>query len=485
METSPDHSPFRAVFKAYDVRGTVPDQLNDDMAWAIGAAFADFVASDGASRVVIGRDMRESGVALSRAFAAGVLQHGLGVVDAGMVSTDLLYFASGSLDAPGAMLTASHNPARYNGIKMCRSGARPIGQETGLADIEKTANSLLQEVPTAEEQHKLLGGGGYETADLLEAFAEHVRSFLTAELRPLKVVADTANGMGGLVAPAVFAGLPVDLEILYGDLDGNFPNHPADPIQLENLKDLRARVLEVRADVGLAFDGDADRVFLVDEKSEPLSGSLTTAIVAAAMLDIHPGATILHNLICSKAVPEIITERGGTPVRTRVGHSFIKATMAETGAVFGGEHSGHYYFKDNFRADSGIIAALVVLGVMSAADEPLSELRRPFERYADSGEINTEVREAEEVLAGVRQHFEHDRAAIDTLDGLTIDLGDWWFNLRPSNTEPLLRLNLEAADDGECRRHVDEVLGLVAELDQGGHGDRSGSAPAPTEEYLR
>ncbi len=466
MQTDSELSPFRAVFKAYDVRGTVPDQLDEKMVWAVGGAFADFVVEDGAERIVIGRDMRESGVGLSHAFAEGVLARGLGVVDAGMVSTDLLYFASGTLSLPGAMLTASHNPANYNGMKLCRSGARPIGSESGLADIRTLAERILGEAPDGVGSGPLRGREGYEEADLLQAFAHHVRSFLTAELRPLKVVADTANGMGGLVAPVVFAGLPVDLEIIYGELDGNFPNHPADPIQPENLADLRARVLEVGADAGLAFDGDADRVFLVDELAEPLSGSLTTAIVAAAMLEVHPGATILYNLICSKAVPEVVRERGGIPVRTRVGHSFVKATMAGTGAVFGGEHSGHYYFRDNFRADSGIIAALVTLGVMSAAGEPLSELRRPFERYADSGEINTEVGDASAVLAGVRERFAAVGADIDTLDGLTVDLGEWWFNLRPSNTEPLLRLNLEAGDDLSCAKHVKEVLALVSELDE-------------------
>ena len=466
MQVRPEPSRLRAVFKAYDVRGVVPDELDEEMAWAVGAAFGDFVAADGAERVVVGRDMRESGAGLSRALAAGVLDRGLVVLDAGLVSTDLLYFASGELDAPGAMLTASHNPARYNGIKLCRSGARPIGQETGLSEIRRAAELLLARAPAPGEREKLFARGAYERVELLEAFAEHVRSFLTAELKPLKVVADTANGMGGLVAPAVFAKLPVHLEVMFGELDGSFPNHPADPIQPENLADLRSRILETGADVGLAFDGDADRVFLVDEKAEPLSGSLTTAIVAAAMLERHPGATILYNLICSKAVPEVVRERGGVPVRTRVGHSFIKATMAETGAVFGGEHSGHYYFRDNFRADSGIIAAMVTLGVMSAAGQPLSELRRPFERYADSGEINTEVGDASSVLAGVRRRFEAEGASLDTLDGLTVDLGDWWFNLRPSNTEPLLRLNLEAADAGSCGRHLAEVLALVEELDR-------------------
>jgi phosphomannomutase len=289
-----------------------------------------------------------------------------------------------------------------------------------------------------------------------------VRSFVDwSALRPLKVVADTANGMGGLVAPKVFAGLPFELDILFGELDGNFPNHPADPIQLENLKDLQARIRETGADVGLAFDGDADRVFLVDENAQPISGSTTTAMVAKGMLAKHPGSKIIYNLICSKAVPEIIRENGGEPIRSRVGHSFIKAVMADTGAVFGGEHSGHYYFRDNYRADSGLIAALVVLEQMSVAAQPLSELRKPFERYADSGEINSQVTDPLAVIEKVAAAYKD--AEQDRLDGLTVDYGDWWFNLRPSNTEPLLRLNLEARTREECDRHVDEVLALMKE----------------------
>jgi phosphomannomutase len=302
--------------------------------------------------------------------------------------------------------------------------------------------------------------------NLLDAFAEHVRSFVdTSVLEPLKIVADTANGMGGLVVPKVFDTLPFDVEILYPELDGTFPNHPADPIQVENLRDLRDRVLEVGADIGLAFDGDADRVFLVDDRGEPLSGSTTTAIVATGILEREPGATILYNLICSKAVPEIITERGGKPVRTRVGHSFIKQVMAETGAAFGGEHSAHYYFRDNFRADSGSIAALVVLEQLCKAGLPLSELRKPFDRYADSGEINTRVDDPKAVIERVAAHFaaEFPEAGQDRLDGLTVDLGDWWFNLRPSNTEPLLRLNLEAPDKAACDQHVAEVRSLITE----------------------
>jgi phosphomannomutase len=469
-------SVFSLVFKAYDVRGTVPDQLNEDMVFSIGKGFASFSRDEtGAEKVVIGRDMRESGVALVKAFSAGALSEGLGVVDAGMISTDMLYFASGSLGLPGAMLTASHNPASYNGIKMCLPGARPIGEDTGLKQIRERAETVLASLSPNHAPELSASDPRLERVDLLDEFARHVHSFVdVASLRPLKIVADTANGMGGLVAPAVLGGLPFEVEILFGELDGNFPNHPADPIQAENLVDLQRRIVETGADVGLAFDGDADRVFLVDEKTSPLSGSLTTAIVAAAMLEAHPGSTILYNLICSKAVPEIISERGGKPVRTRVGHSFIKGVMAETGAIFGGEHSGHYYFRDNYRADSGIIAALVVLSLMSKADLPLSELRKPFERYLDSGEINTEVHDAAAVLAGVEHLYSERGATIDHLDGITIDLGDWWFNLRPSNTEPLLRLNLEASTGPSCAQHVDEVIRLITELDSGGHDDGLG-----------
>jgi phosphomannomutase len=443
-----------AIFKAYDVRGTTPDQLDADVARAIGGAFARFAAAQvgGAKRVLVARDMRESGVELAAAFAEGVQSQGLDVVDLGLASTDLLYFASGRLDAPGVMLTASHNPAQYNGMKMCLPGARPIGEESGLAEIKAMAAAGV----SPGEGPK----GGLERLDLLREFATHVRSFVdTSVLRSLKVVADTANGMGGLVVPAVFEGLPVSLEVMYGELDGSFPNHPADPIQPDNLRDLQARVLEVGADVGLAFDGDADRVFLVDDAGQSLSGSLTTAIVAAGVLEKHPGATILHNCICSKAVHEVVLERGGTPVRTRVGHSFIKAVMADTGAAFGGEHSAHYYFADNWRADSGAIAALMVLEQISKARVSLSELRRPFDRYAASGEINATVADPRAVIEAVALAYPAE--AQDRLDGLTVDLGEWWFNLRASNTEPLLRLNLEAADAAACATRVDEVQALI------------------------
>jgi phosphomannomutase len=437
-----------AIFKAYDIRGIVPDELDADAARHIGAAFARFA---GVGPVVIGRDMRPSGTELAAAFTDGVTSQGLDVIDIGLASTDLMYFASGSLDAPGAMFTASHNPAQYNGIKLCLASAKPVGEDTGLAEIKELAR---QDLPPVEPS------GTVSERNLLDAFAKHVRSFADpAVLRPLKVVADTANGMGGLVVPAVFAELPFELEILFAELDGTFPNHPADPIQPDNVKDLQERVLATGADVGLAFDGDADRVFLVDEKAQAVSGSTTTAMVAAGMLKKNPGSGIIHNLICSKAVPEIVRELGGTPIRTRVGHSFIKAVMAETGAVFGGEHSGHYYFRDNYRADSGLIAAMVVLEQLCQSGRTLSSLRSDFERYAPSGEINSVVKDPAAVIQQIADAYRD--AQQDWLDGLTVDHDDWWFNVRPSNTEPLLRLNLEARTPAECEEHVAEVLALI------------------------
>jgi phosphomannomutase len=425
-----------AIFKAYDIRGIYPEELDEPLARKIGNAFAHFT---GAQHVVVGRDMRPSSEPLAAAFIEGATVAGADVVDIGLCSTDVVYFASGRLDSPGAMFTASHNPAQYNGIKLCRSGAAPVGEQSGLQQIK--------EMVAAGVTSRGESAGKVEQRDLLDEFGAHVRSFVdTSALRPLKVVADTGNGMGGLVVPRVFAGLPVELRVLFGELDGTFPNHPADPIQPENLKDLQRAVLDDGADVGLAFDGDADRVFLVDDKGVAVSGSTTTAIVAAGILDAHPGETVVHNLICSRAVPEVIREHGGTPVRARVGHSFIKQVMAETGAIFGGEHSAHYYFRDNWRADSGSIAALFVLEQLSRAGVPLSELRKPFERYVQSGEINTRVNDPAAVIEAVAAAYS-DRPQ-DRLDGLTVDCGDWWFNLRPSNTEPLLRLNLEAADDG-------------------------------------
>ena len=443
-----------SIVKAYDIRGTVPDQLDVDVAHALGVGFAAFVRAD---QVVIARDMRPSGPALVEAFARGVMEQGVDVIDIGLASTDLMYYAAGVLDMPGAMFTASHNPAGYNGIKLCLAGARTIGVDTGLVDVQAVAQQVLD------------GGGPRQAAtcgkcterELLSDFADHVVSFVDpAEIGSMKVVADTANGMGGLVVPAVFERLDgVELEVMFGELDGTFPNHPADPLQPANQRDLRARVVSGGFDLGLAFDGDADRVFVVDETGHGLSGSTTTAILAAATLRQHPGATILHNLICSKTVPEVVSELGGTPVRTKVGHSFIKQIMADTGALFGGEHSAHYYFARNFNADSGLIASLMVMAEVGRSAQPLSAVRQPYERYAASGEINTQVDDAAAVIERISEHYsECDQ---DRLDGLTVDCGTWWFNLRPSNTEPLLRLNLEAADRSSCDDAVGTLLAQI------------------------
>jgi len=443
-----------AIVKAYDIRGTVPEQLDADVAHALGVAFASFTK---AQHLIVANDMRPSGPELVDAFARGVMEQGVDVVHLGLASTDLLYFAAGRLDAPGAMFTASHNPAQYNGVKLCLSGARPVGADTGLAEIKATAQAVLDgKGPLPAERP-----GRATKRDLLSAFADHVVSFIdVSQLRTLRVVADTANGMGGLVVPVVFERLPlIDLEVMYGELDGTFPNHPADPLQPANQRDLQARVVSGDFDIGLAFDGDADRVFVVDELGRGISGSTTTAILATSVLRKNPGATILHNLICSRAVPEVIKEHGGVPVRTKVGHSFIKQIMAETGAVFGGEHSAHYYFLDNYRADSGLIASVLMLEEISRVQQDLSVVRKPYERYSSSGEINTHVVDADAVLQVVTEHFSD--ANLDHLDGLTVDCGPWWFNLRPSNTEPLLRLNLEAPNRDECDQHVAELLSLI------------------------
>ena len=455
MKTDP--SVLDRIVKAYDIRGTTPNEMNDEVAFALGVAFADFV---NAPMVIVARDMRVTGESLAASFASGVISRGINVLDLGLASTDLVYFAAGNLDAPGAMFTASHNPAEYNGIKFCLSGARPVGIDTGLAAIRDAAKPVL----TGSGPGAVAVRGTVSTRNMLDEFADHVVSFIDVNaLVPMKVVADTANGMGGLIVPVVFERLPMmQLEVMYPELDGSFPNHPADPIQPANQRDLQARVTSGGFDIGLAFDGDADRVFVVDEKGRGLSGSTTTAILAAAVLRNNPGATVLHNLICSRSVPEVIRESGGVPVRTQVGHSNIKQVMAETGAVFGGEHSAHYYFLDNYRADSGIIATMFMLQELSRAKMPLSQLRQPFERYEASGEINTSVSDAQVVMAAVADAYKaHPQ---DWVDGLTVDCGDWWFNLRPSNTEPLLRLNLEATTRAECDDHVVEVLSLVTSV---------------------
>ena len=440
-----------AVVKAYDVRGTVPDQLDESLARAFGVAFAQYTK---ATSVVVAHDMRPSGPGLVAAFEDGVTACGATVVNLGLASTDLLYYASGNMDLPGAMFTASHNPAQYNGIKMCKAGAKSIGIDSGLAEVRELARVALGTNIVGDPSK-------VSKRNLLAEFADHVLSFVdVASLRPLKVVADTANGMGGLVVPAVFERLNmIELEVMYGELDGTFPNHPADPIQPANQRDLQARVLAGGFDVGLAFDGDADRVFLVDELGRTMSGSTTTAILAKVFLRRKPGSTILYNLISSRSVREVIAENGGTGVRTQNGHSYMKGIMADTGAVFAGEHSGHYYFADNYRADSGLIAALVVLEEMSRTGLPLSKLREPVERYANSGEINTQVKDINAVIAQVAAKYS--QYPQDRLDGLTVDCGDWWFNVRASNTEPLLRLNLEATTRDQCDTQVAELLQLI------------------------
>jgi phosphomannomutase len=443
-----------AIVKAYDIRGTVPDQLDATLTHALGVAFAKFSE---AKMIVVAHDMRPSGPDLVEAFQRGLTEQGVDVINLGLASTDLLYFASGVLDAPGAMFTASHNPAQYNGIKCCLSGARSIGIDNGLREMKAIAQDVLDGKGPAVA--KKLGEVSHK--NMLAEFVDHVLSFIdTKSLRKLKIVADTANGMGGLVAPAVFDRLSeFELEVMYGELDGTFPNHPADPIQPANQRDLQARVISGKFDVGLAFDGDADRVFLVDELGNSVSGSTTTALLASVFLRENPNATILYNLICSRIVPETITEMGGKPIRTKNGHSYMKQVMAQTGAVFAGEHSGHYYFADNYRADSGLIATMVVLGEMSRTGKTLSELRAPFEKYAGSGEINTQVKDISVVIERVTKQFAS--YPQDHLDGLTVDCGSWWFNVRPSNTEPLLRLNLEAATREECDEHVAELLMLI------------------------
>ena len=438
------------IFKAYDVRGVYPDEIDEDAARRIGHAFARWSR---ARAIVLGRDCRISSPSLAAAFTDGVIGAGSDIVDIGLATTDMLYFASGALSLPGAMFTASHNPPSYNGLKLCREAAAPVGEDSGLLEVRDLAEGVGS-TPSSERR------GTVSSRDMVEAYVEHVLSFVDADrLAPLTVVADAANGMAGLVLPAVFERLPMKLVGLYLELDGTFPNHPADPIQPENQEDLKRAVLEHGADIGLAFDGDADRVFVVDERAGGVSGSLITALVATAMLEREPGATILHNVICSWVVPEVIRERGGVPVRTRVGHSFIKKVMAESGAIFGGEHSGHYYFRDHYRADSGLIAALLVLERLSEAGVPLSELLQPFRRYHDSGEINSEVDDPAAVVERVASTFSDGRQ--DRLDGLTVEDEDWWFNVRPSNTEPLIRLNVEARTEDLLREKTSQVMTVI------------------------
>ncbi|MFC9796042.1 phosphomannomutase/phosphoglucomutase [Streptomyces sp. NPDC057695] len=443
------------IVKAYDVRGVVPDQWDESLAELFGAAF---VRVTDAAAIVVGHDMRPSSPGLADAFARGAARLGADVTLIGLCSTDQLYFASGSLDLPGAMFTASHNPAQYNGIKMCRAGAAPVGQDTGLADIRRLAETWSE----SGAPEPAATPGTVTRRETLDDYAEYLKSLvdLTA-IRPLKVVVDAGNGMGGHTVPTVFEGLPLDVVPMYFELDGTFPNHEANPLDPKNIVDLQARVVAEGADLGLAFDGDADRCFVVDERGEPVPPSAITALVAARELAKHPGGTIIHNLITSWSVPEVVREQGGEPVRTRVGHSFIKEEMAKTGAIFGGEHSAHYYFKDFWNADTGMLAALHVLAALGGQEGTLSALVAAYDRYASSGEINSTVADQQASAAKVRAAYEGGDVTLDDLDGLTVTAADWWFNLRASNTEPLLRLNVEARDEATMERVRDEVLALV------------------------
>ncbi|WP_323791648.1 phosphomannomutase/phosphoglucomutase [Nocardioides sp.] len=448
-----DSANVHAIFKAYDVRGTVPDQLDEELARATGKAY---VQVTGATEVVVGYDMRPSSPGMAGAFADGATWAGADVTMIGLASTDQLYFASGHLEMAGAMFTASHNPAQYNGIKMCRASAVPIGLETGLSDIRDLVVSGDFATPTRT--------GSISEHNVLEAYAAHLLSLAPVSGRTLKVVADAGNGMAGYTAPAVFdrLGDQVDLVPLYFELDGSFPNHEANPIEAANLVDLQAKVLEEQADIGLAFDGDADRCFLVDETGRAVSPSTLTALIAERELAKDPGASIIYNLITSRAVPEIVEELGGTPVRTRVGHSFIKATMAETNAIFGGEHSGHFYFRDFWRADSGMLAALHAMAALAASDQTLSQLLAKYERYPMSGEINSTVADQDAAIAAIEETFgSRDGVTLDRLDGLTVSHADWQFNVRASNTEPLLRLNVEGKDEAMMAAARDEALALI------------------------
>jgi phosphomannomutase len=453
------------IVKAYDIRGIYPDQLDESVARDVGAAFVALVRSEqdgdprGTVTVVVGHDMRPSSGPLVEAFTAGATGQGADVVQVGLVSTDALYFASGSLDAPGAMFTASHNPARYNGIKLCRAGAAPVGTETGLAQVKAlvAAGVASYDGPA----------GSVTTRDVMPDYAAFLKKLVDLSgIRPLTVVVDAGNGMGGHTAPVVLADLPLRVVPLYFELDGSFPNHEANPIDPANLRDLQEMVLAEAADLGLAFDGDADRCFVVDERGAVVTPSTLTALIAVRELARHPGSTVIHNLITSRAVAEVVRENGGEPVRTRVGHSYIKQVMAQTGAVFGGEHSGHFYFRDFWRADSGMLAALHVLAALGSTPEgtTLSRLLAPYDRYAVSGEVNSTVSDAADRMAAVEAAFTAEPGVtLDHLDGLTVDAADWWFNLRASNTEPLLRLNVEAVDQPTVDDVRDRVLAVVRE----------------------
>ena len=456
-------SDLSKIVKAYDVRGVVPDQFDETVARALGTAFVEMLreSGDDADRIVTAHDMRDSGPGLAAAFARGANAAGAAVLNVGLASTDELYYASGSLRLPGAMFTASHNPAQYNGIKLCRAGAKPVGQDSGLAVVRRRAEELLDDLNAEADVPPRV-----EQRDVLADYATHLRSLVDlGGIRPLKVIVDAGNGMGGYTVPAVLGdqvlpALPLEIVPLYFELDGSFPNHEANPLDPANLVDLQKAIRAQGADIGVAFDGDADRCFVIDEHGDPVSPSAITALVATRELARFPGSTVIHNLITSAAVPEIITEQGGRPVRSRVGHSFIKAEMARTNAVFGGEHSAHYYFRDFWFADTGMLAAMHVLAALGGQDRPLSEFAAEYERYSASGEINSTVDDAVAKTAEVRAAFP--AASFDELDGLTARLGDGsWFNLRASNTEPLLRLNVEAAKPDRMAALRDEVLAIV------------------------
>jgi phosphomannomutase len=445
-----------SIFKAYDIRGVYPDSLNEDVARDIGRAFVAYLGLSG-SRVVVARDMRLSGEALKTAFIEGVTRSGADVLDLGLVSTDALYFAVGHLEEPGgAMITASHNPKEYNGFKLCREDAIALSGEHGISQIRDLITS--GKLPEPAEYP-----GSVEESDIAEDYASHCLSFINTEgLRPLNIVVDAGNGMAGKMLPPIFEKLPFDYVPMYFELDGSFPNHPPNPIEPENMKDLQERVVAEDADFGAAFDGDADRVFVVNEKGETISGDILAALVAKNVLEKEPGATILYSAVCSKALPELIESEGGRTIRTKAGHSIIKPQMREYNAAFGAEHSGHFYFRDNYFADSGIIAMLTVSELVARQDGPISELLAPIDHYVRSGEINLEVEDQEAALRKVEEHYaQRDDPKIDHLDGLTVDYGDWWFNLRPSNTEPLLRLNVEASDRETMEQVRDELLNLI------------------------
>ncbi|MEN9687117.1 MAG: hypothetical protein RL381_129 [Actinomycetota bacterium] len=445
-----------SIFKAYDIRGLVDKELTTEFAFATGVAVARFLEQEREpGTVVIGEDMRPSSPTLASAFSAGVTSQGLDVIRIGLASTDMLYFASGKLNLPGAMFTASHNPAAYNGIKLCLSGARPIGKESGLLTIE---NFVKEGTPMA-----MRNVGVEKEQNMVDEYVDHLFTLVDlSSIRPLKIVIDAGNGMGGYTAPAVFKHLNAEVVEMYFELDGTFPNHEANPIEPSNLVDLQKAVKKHSADIGLAFDGDADRCFLVDENGDLVNPSALTSLIATRELAKYPGSNIIYNLISSRAVREVVVENGGTAIRSRVGHSYIKKLMAETGAVFGGEHSGHFYFRDFWKADSGMLAALHAISALGNSELSLSQLLKPFNRYVSSGEINSTVADAKSAMDQIESIYGvRDGVAVDHLDGLTIDGDDWWFNLRASNTEPLLRLNVEASTEARMQQVRDDVLNTV------------------------